>query len=100
MQGLSPQTTVVLAVLSYSLCSGSLVLVNKVILHHLPYPSLVITFQLWATLFFVHSALIGLSVLPDLTLRSFESGLILNLLQLLLPLQLRQALLFLSQLLG
>ena len=56
MQGLSPQTTVVLAVLSYSLCSGSLVLVNKVILHHLPYPSLVITFQLWATLFFIQVA--------------------------------------------
>ncbi|KAL3784965.1 hypothetical protein ACHAW5_010417 [Stephanodiscus triporus] len=50
------KTTVVLAVLSYSFCSGSLVLVNKVILHHLPYPSLVITFQLWATLFFIQIA--------------------------------------------
>jgi len=56
VQGLSPQTTVILAVLSYSLCSGSLVLVNKIILHHLPYPSLVITFQLWATLFFIQIA--------------------------------------------
>ncbi|KAL3815979.1 hypothetical protein ACHAXA_005188 [Cyclostephanos tholiformis] len=56
LEGLSPQTTVVLAVLSYSFCSGSLVLVNKVILHHLPYPSLVITFQLWATLLFIQVA--------------------------------------------
>ena len=52
----SPQTTVALAVLSYSFCSGSLVLVNKLILHHLPYPSLVITVQLWATLLFIQVA--------------------------------------------
>lgn len=49
----SPQTTIILAVLAYSFCSGSLVLVNKLILHHLPYPSLVITFQLWAALLFI-----------------------------------------------
>ncbi|KAL7526778.1 hypothetical protein ACHAWF_001906 [Thalassiosira exigua] len=53
---LSPRTTVALAVLSYSFCSGSLVLVNKLILHHLPYPSLVITIQLWATLLFIQVA--------------------------------------------
>ncbi|KAL7526818.1 hypothetical protein ACHAXR_002063, partial [Thalassiosira sp. AJA248-18] len=29
---------------------------NKLILHHLPYPSLVITFQLWATLLFIQIA--------------------------------------------
>lgn len=52
----SPQTTVIIAVLSYSFCSGSLVLVNKLILHHLPYPSLVITFQLWSTLLFIQIA--------------------------------------------
>lgn len=52
----SPQTTTALAVISYSLCSGSLVLVNKLILHHLPYPSLVITFQLWSTLLFIQIA--------------------------------------------
>ena len=58
MQGLSlsSQTTVIVAVLSYSFCSGSLVLVNKLILHHLPYPSLVITFQLWSTLLFIQIA--------------------------------------------
>jgi len=37
---------VVLAVVLYSLCSGSLVLVNKLILHHLKFPSLVISIQL------------------------------------------------------
>lgn len=52
----SPQTTVILAVLSYSFCSGSLVLVNKLILHHLPYPSLVITVQLLSTLLFIQIA--------------------------------------------
>lgn len=58
MQGMSfsPQTTVIIAVLSYSFCSGSLVLVNKLILHHLPYPSLVITVQLWSTLLFIQIA--------------------------------------------
>jgi len=49
----SPKTQTALAVAAYSFCSGSLVLVNKLILHQLPYPSLVITFQLWATLFFI-----------------------------------------------
>ncbi|KAL7481984.1 hypothetical protein ACHAW6_007670 [Cyclotella cf. meneghiniana] len=53
---LSPKAQVVFAVLSYSFCSGSLVLVNKLILHHLPYPSLVITFQLWAALIFIQVA--------------------------------------------
>ena len=52
----STNAQVALAVISYSFCSGSLVLVNKLILHHLPYPSLVITFQLWATLLFIQLA--------------------------------------------
>lgn len=56
LENLSHKTQVAVAVLSYSFCSGSLVLVNKLILHHLPYPSLVITFQLWAALLFIHVA--------------------------------------------
>ena len=52
----SPKTTVIIAVLSYSFCSGSLVLVNKLILHHLPFPSLVIAFQLISTLLFIQIA--------------------------------------------
>jgi drug/metabolite transporter (DMT)-like permease len=53
---LSPNTQVIFAVAAYSFCSGSLVLVNKLVLHHLPYPSLVITFQLWAALIFIQVA--------------------------------------------
>lgn len=53
---LSPNTETILAVLAYSLCSGTLVLVNKLILHLLPYPSLVITFQLWAAILFIFVA--------------------------------------------
>mmetsp|Transcript_1432 Transcript_1432/g.1986 ORF Transcript_1432/g.1986 Transcript_1432/m.1986 type:complete len:344 (-) Transcript_1432:24-1055(-) len=56
MKGLSPNAEVALAVVAYSLCSGSLVLVNKLILWHLPFPSLVITVQLWSTLVFIYSA--------------------------------------------
>mmetsp|Transcript_23837 Transcript_23837/g.34855 ORF Transcript_23837/g.34855 Transcript_23837/m.34855 type:complete len:353 (+) Transcript_23837:59-1117(+) len=44
---------VAMSVILYSVCSSSLVLVNKLILHHLPYPSLVITVQLFAALLFI-----------------------------------------------
>jgi len=47
---LTPKLEVVLSIVSYSLCSASLVLVNKLILHQLPYPSLVISFQLLAAI--------------------------------------------------
>ena len=41
---------VVLSIIAYSLCSGSLVLINKLILHSLPFPSLVIALQLVAAI--------------------------------------------------
>jgi drug/metabolite transporter (DMT)-like permease len=47
------ETEVILAVVAYSFCSGTLVLLNKLILHHLPYPSLVIAIQLVAALIFI-----------------------------------------------
>jgi len=47
------KTEVLLSVLAYSFCSGTLVLLNKLILHHLPYPSLVISVQLTAALMFI-----------------------------------------------
>lgn len=53
---LTAQQEVILSVLAYSLCSGSLVLVNKLTLHYLPFPSLVIAFQLLACIFMVFSA--------------------------------------------
>jgi len=51
---LSPKAEVVASVVAYSLCSGSLVLVNKVILHFLPFPSLVILVQLIASILMVY----------------------------------------------
>jgi len=53
---LSPRAEVIAAVISYSLCSGSLVLVNKLILHFLPFPSLVIVVQLLSTIFLIYGA--------------------------------------------
>jgi uncharacterized membrane protein len=50
------ETEVVLAVVAYSFCSGTLVLLNKLILHHLPFPSLVISVQLIAALMFIGAA--------------------------------------------
>lgn len=56
MVSFSPETEVILSVISYSLCSGSLVLVNKLILSHLHFPSLVITVQLFASIFLIYGA--------------------------------------------
>ncbi|GKY95369.1 hypothetical protein MPSEU_000498600 [Mayamaea pseudoterrestris] len=49
-------TEILLSTLAYSLCSGTLVLLNKLTLHHLPYPSLIVAFQLVMTLIFIYSA--------------------------------------------
>lgn len=51
---LSPKAEIIAAVISYSLCSGSLVLVNKLILHFLPFPSLVIVTQIFASIFLIY----------------------------------------------
>lgn len=53
---LSAKHEVAASVILYSLCSGSLVLLNKLTLHHLPYPSLVVSFQLSATILFILGA--------------------------------------------
>jgi hypothetical protein len=52
----STQLEVVASVIAYSLCSGTLVLLNKLTLHHLPYPSLVVCVQLLFTLVFIGAA--------------------------------------------
>jgi len=49
-------TEVLLSIISYSLCSGSLVLVNKLILHYIPLPSIVISIQLFASIFLIYGA--------------------------------------------
>lgn len=53
---MNPQLEVILSVLAYSLCSGTLVLLNKLTLHYLPFPSLVVCIQLVATLTFIYGA--------------------------------------------
>lgn len=53
---MSPETEVILSIVSYSLCSGSLVLVNKLILSYIPFPSIVITGQLFASIFLIYGA--------------------------------------------
>jgi uncharacterized membrane protein len=54
--GLSPQQEIIFSIVSYSLCSGSLVLVNKLTLHYLPFPSLVVTVQLVACIVMIYTA--------------------------------------------
>mmetsp|Transcript_6570 Transcript_6570/g.11443 ORF Transcript_6570/g.11443 Transcript_6570/m.11443 type:complete len:365 (-) Transcript_6570:40-1134(-) len=50
---MTPRTEIIISIVAYSLCSGSLVLINKLILHLLPFPSLVIAFQLMAAILFI-----------------------------------------------
>ena len=53
--GLSKSSEVILSVVLYSLCSGTLVLLNKLTLYHIPYPSLVVAFQLLTAVAFIYS---------------------------------------------
>ena len=53
---LTPKQEILLSILSYSFCSGTLVLLNKLTLHHLPFPSLVVAFQLLACLIMIYGA--------------------------------------------
>lgn len=55
MVKLTPKLEVILSVIAYSFCSGSLVLINKLILHLLPYPSLVIVVQLLFSVFIIYA---------------------------------------------
>jgi len=58
---LTPRQEVIASVLAYSFCSGTLVLLNKLTLHFLPFPSLVVAFQLFACIVIIYGAkLIGL----------------------------------------
>ena len=51
---LTPSSEVALSIIAYSFCSGSLVLINKLILHSLPFPSLVIALQLVAAIVIIY----------------------------------------------
>jgi drug/metabolite transporter (DMT)-like permease len=52
---LTTKQEIILAILAYSFCSGTLVLLNKLTLHHLPFPSLVVSFQLLACIVIIYS---------------------------------------------
>lgn len=54
--GLTEKQEVIFSILAYSLCSGSLVLVNKLTLHYLPFPSLVVVVQLIACVIMIYAA--------------------------------------------
>lgn len=53
---LSPQHAIIASILAYSFCSGTLVLINKLTLHFLPFPSLVVAFQLLACILIIYGA--------------------------------------------
>mmetsp|Transcript_19216 Transcript_19216/g.39465 ORF Transcript_19216/g.39465 Transcript_19216/m.39465 type:complete len:353 (-) Transcript_19216:1533-2591(-) len=53
---LNPQQTVIASIVAYSFCSGTLVLLNKLTLHFLPFPSLVVSFQLFACIVIIYGA--------------------------------------------
>lgn len=54
---LDPKHAVIASIVSYSLCSGSLVLLNKLTLHFLPFPSLVVCIQLLACIAIIYGAM-------------------------------------------
>ncbi len=56
MMKLTPQQEVIASIASYSFCSGTLVLLNKLTLHFLPFPSLVVSFQLLACIVLIYGA--------------------------------------------
>lgn len=53
---LTPKQEVIFSIISYSFCSGTLVLLNKLTLYHLPFPSLVVAFQLLACIAMIYAA--------------------------------------------
>jgi Triose-phosphate Transporter family len=52
---LTKQQEIILAIAAYSFCSGTLVLLNKLTLHFLPFPSLVVSFQLLACIVIIYA---------------------------------------------
>jgi len=55
---MNPQQTIIAAIVAYSFCSGTLVLLNKLTLHFLPFPSLVVCFQLFACVVIIYGAML------------------------------------------
>lgn len=58
---MNPKFEVTLSIIVYSITSGTMLLLNKLAVHHLPYPSLVSSMQIASTLLIVYGAnLLGL----------------------------------------
>ena len=53
---LNQRQEVIASIVAYSFCSGTLVLLNKFTLHYLPFPSLVVSFQLFACIAVIYGA--------------------------------------------
>jgi drug/metabolite transporter (DMT)-like permease len=53
---LTAKQEIIASITAYSFCSGTLVLLNKLTLHHLPFPSLVVAFQLLACIIMIYGA--------------------------------------------
>lgn len=53
---LTPKQEIIASIAAYSFCSGTLVLLNKLTLHYLPFPSLVVAFQLFACIVMIYGA--------------------------------------------
>ena len=51
---LTEKQEIILSIVSYSFCSGTLVLFNKLTLHYIPFPSLVVAFQLLACIVIIY----------------------------------------------
>jgi len=56
---LTPMQEVIAPIIAYSLCSGTLILINKLTLHFLPFPSLVVAFQLFICIVIIYGAKIS-----------------------------------------
>eukprot|EP00906_Rhabdomonas_costata_P000637 RCo000814 len=74
------RTTVLLSVLSYSLCSGGMILVNKLAVHFIPLPSYVSVAQLIFCVLVLHvAALLGMVQLDKLVWAKVKPYLVYNL---------------------
>ena len=56
LASLTTQQQVIASIVAYGFCSGTMILLNKLTLHFLPFPSLVVAFQLIACIAIIYAA--------------------------------------------
>jgi len=56
LASLTTQQQVIASIVAYGFCSGTMILLNKLTLHFLPFPSLVVAFQLIACIAIIYTA--------------------------------------------